>query len=102
MEMEEKIVLGLLETFHSILLLQSSTNAIEFAETLISSYWFSFSYGCLSLFNGDGMKYRIYLLLSSRMDSLLGNDSGKSIRDAALHLPSDPEDLLVFAWAKEY
>ncbi|KAE9585744.1 hypothetical protein Lalb_Chr24g0394531 [Lupinus albus] len=90
-EMEEEIVLGLLETFHSILLLQSSTS---FAETLISSCWFSFSYGCLGLFTGDRMKYRIYLLLSSLMDSLLGNDSGKSIRDAALHLPSDPGDLL--------
>ncbi|XP_019447895.1 PREDICTED: protein PRD1-like isoform X1 [Lupinus angustifolius] len=90
-EMEEEIVLGLLETFHSILLLQSSTN---FAETLISSHWFSFSYGCLGLFTGDRMKYRIYLLLSSLMDSLLGKDSGKSIRDAALHLPTDPGDLL--------
>ncbi|KAJ1426693.1 Armadillo-type fold [Sesbania bispinosa] len=43
---------------------------------------------------GDRMKNRIYLLLSSLMDSLLGNDSGQSIRDAALHLPSDPVDLL--------
>ncbi|CAL0332279.1 unnamed protein product [Lupinus luteus] len=43
---------------------------------------------------GDSMKYRIYSLISSLMDSLLGNDSGKSIRGAALHLPSDPGDLL--------
>ncbi|KAL9323735.1 hypothetical protein ACSQ67_008592 [Phaseolus vulgaris] len=35
-EMEEDIALGLLETFHSILLLQSSINATEYAETLIS------------------------------------------------------------------
>lgn len=93
-EMEEEIVLGLLEIFHSILLLQSSINAMEFAETLISSCWFSFSFGCLGLFTGDRMKYRIYLLLSSIMDSLLGDDCGQSIRDAALHLPSDPVDLL--------
>ncbi|XP_061338691.1 protein PUTATIVE RECOMBINATION INITIATION DEFECT 1 [Gastrolobium bilobum] len=93
-EMEEEIVLGLLEIFHSILLLHSSVDTIEFAETLISSCWFSFSYGCLGLFTGHRMKQRIYLLLSSLMDSLLGNDSGHPIRDAALHLPSDPVDLL--------
>lgn len=93
-EMEEEIVLGLLEIFHSILLLHSSITSMEFAETLMSSCWFSFSYGCLGLFTGDRMKHRIYLLLSSLMDSLLGNDSGQPIRDAALHLPSDPVDLL--------
>ncbi|KAK7387602.1 hypothetical protein VNO78_28515 [Psophocarpus tetragonolobus] len=93
-EMEEDIALGLLETFHSILLLHSSINAMEFAETLISVGWFSFSYECLGLFTGDRMKNRIYLLLSSLMDSLLGNDSGQPIREAALHLPPDPIDLL--------
>ncbi|RDX83175.1 Protein PRD1, partial [Mucuna pruriens] len=93
-EMEEDIALGLLETFHSILLLHSSINAMEFAETLISTGWFSFSYECLGLFTGDRMKNRIYLLLSSLMDSLLGNDSGQPIREAALHLPRDPIDLL--------
>lgn len=93
-EMEEEIVLGLLEIFHSILLLHCSNNSMEFAETLMSSCWFGFSYGCLGLFTGDRMKHRIYLLLSSLMDSLLGNDSGQPIRDAALHLPSDPVDLL--------
>jgi hypothetical protein len=40
------------------------------------------------------MKHRIYLLLGSIIDSLLGNDTGQPIRDAALHLPSDPVDLL--------
>ncbi|TKY47801.1 PRD1 protein [Spatholobus suberectus] len=94
-EMEEDIALGLLETFHSILLLHSSINAMEFAETLISTSWFSFSYECLGLFTGDKMKNRIYLLLSSLMDSLLGNDSGQPIREAALHLPRDPIDLLL-------
>ncbi|QCE13066.1 Armadillo-type fold [Vigna unguiculata] len=93
-EMEEDIALGLLETFHSILLLQSSINATEFAETLISVGWFSFSYECLGLFTGDRMKNRIYLLLSSLMDSLLGNDSGQPIREAILHLSHDPIDLL--------
>ncbi|KAH1226931.1 Protein PRD1 [Glycine max] len=93
-EMEEDIALGLLETFHSILLLHSSINSMEFAETLISIGWFSFSFECLGLFTGDRMKNRIYLLLSSLMDSLLGNDSGQPIREAALHLPRDPIDLL--------
>ncbi|CAJ1850286.1 unnamed protein product [Sphenostylis stenocarpa] len=93
-EMEEDIALGLLETFHSILLLPSSINATEYAGTLISIGWFSFSYECLGLFTGDRMKSRIYLLLSSLMDSLLGNDSGQPIREAALHLPRDPIDLL--------
>ena len=41
-EMEEDIALGLLETFHLILLLHSSINAVEFAESLISIGWFSF------------------------------------------------------------
>ncbi|KAK7311436.1 hypothetical protein RJT34_09574 [Clitoria ternatea] len=93
-EMEEDIVLGLLETFHSILLLHSGINAMEFAETLISTGWFSFSYECLGLFTGERIKNRIYLLLSSLMDSLLGNDSGQPIREATLSLPPDPIDLL--------
>ncbi|KAL1358218.1 hypothetical protein AAHE18_04G017500 [Arachis hypogaea] len=92
-EMEEEIVLAVLETFH-LILLHSSIDAMEFAESLISSSWFSFSFGCLGLFTGDRMKYRVYLLLSSLIDSLLGNDSGQPIRDAALDLPSDPVDLL--------
>jgi len=93
-EMEEDIALGLLETFHSILLLQSSINATEYAETLISVGWFSFSYECLGLFTGDRIKNRIYLLLSSLTDSLLGNDAGQPIREAVLHLSHDPIDLL--------
>ncbi|KAL1350072.1 hypothetical protein HN51_026526 [Arachis hypogaea] len=92
-EMEEEIVLAVLETFH-LILLHSSNDAMEFAESLISSSWFSFSFGCLGLFTGDRMKYRVYLLLSSLIDSLLGNDSGQPIRDTALDLPSDPVDLV--------
>ncbi|CAI8587551.1 unnamed protein product [Vicia faba] len=93
-EMEEEIILGLLEIFHSILLLHCNINSREFAETLMSFCWFSFSYGCLGLYAGDRMKQRIYLLLGSLIDSLLGNDTGQPIEDAALHLPSDPVDLL--------
>ncbi|XP_028759746.1 protein PRD1 [Neltuma alba] len=93
-EMEEETVLGLLETFHSILLLHANANASEFADTMMSLCWFSFSYGCLGLFPAHKMKYRIYLVLSSLVDVLLGDDSGHTIRDAALHLPSDPIDLL--------
>lgn len=92
-EIEEEIVLGLLETFHSILL-HENDSALEFADTMISSCWFSFSYGCLGLFPGHKMKYRIYLLLSTLVDVLLGDDSGCTISDASLHLPSDPVDLL--------
>ncbi|KAL2332631.1 hypothetical protein Fmac_013844 [Flemingia macrophylla] len=43
---------------------------------------------------GDRMKNRIYLLLSSLLDSLLEDDSGQPIRETALHLPRDPIDLL--------
>lgn len=93
-EMEEETVLGLLETFHSILLLHVNVNALEFADIMTSSCWFSFSYGCLGLFPGHKMKYRIYLLLSSLVDVLIGDDSGHTISGAALHLPSDPIDLL--------
>lgn len=93
-EMEEEMVLGLLETFHSILLLHDKAHALELADTMISSCWFSFSFGCLGLFTGHKMKCRIYLLLSSLVDVLLGNDSGQPIRDAASSLPSDPVDLL--------
>ncbi|KAI5350290.1 PREDICTED: PRD1 [Prunus dulcis] len=36
----------------------------------------------------------VYLMLSSLVDVLMGNDSGQPIRDATLCLPSDPIDLL--------
>lgn len=93
-EMEEETVLGLLETFHSILLLHLNAHVLEFADTMISSCWFSFSFGCLGLFTGQKMKCRIYFLLSSLVDVLLGHDSGQPIRDSALNLPTDPVDLL--------
>ncbi|PSS34576.1 hypothetical protein CEY00_Acc01679 [Actinidia chinensis var. chinensis] len=93
-EMEEDIVLGVLETFHSILLQDSDIQATEFANILVSSSCFSFTFGCLGLFPTEKMKWRVYLLFSSIVDVLFGNDIGQPIRDAALHLPSDPVDLL--------
>ncbi|KAH7521537.1 hypothetical protein FEM48_Zijuj07G0044100 [Ziziphus jujuba var. spinosa] len=93
-EMEEEIILGVLETFHSILLQDSDIQAILFAETLVASSWFSLSFGCLGLFPTEKMKCRVYLMLSSLVDLILGNDSGQPIRDNVLHLPSDPIDLL--------
>ncbi|PWA68364.1 protein PRD1 [Artemisia annua] len=92
-EIDEDIALGVLEIFHSILL-QSDFQPKEFVDVLVSSSWFSFSFGCLGLFPTENMRWRVYFLLSSILDVLLGNDSGQSIRDVALHLPSDPIDLL--------
>ncbi|CAL5391931.1 unnamed protein product [Camellia sinensis] len=93
-EMEEDSVLGVLETFHSILLPDSDIQPTEFANILVSSSWFSFTFGCLGLFPTEKMKWRVYLTFSSIMDVLHGNDFGQPIRDVALHLPSDPIDLL--------
>jgi len=93
-EIEENIVLGVLETFHSILLQDSDILAMELAKALVSSSWFSFSFGCLGLYPTEKMKCRVYLMLSSLVDVLLGKDSGQPIKDAALYLPSDPVDLL--------
>ncbi|KAL6960058.1 hypothetical protein U1Q18_025090 [Sarracenia purpurea var. burkii] len=92
-EIEEDIVLGVLETFHSILL-QDSDTATEFATSMVSSSWFSFMFGCLGLFPTEKMKWRVYLIFSSIMDVLHGNDFGQPIKDAASHLPCDPIDLL--------
>lgn len=91
---EEDIALGVLETFHSILLHDYDNKPKEFADVLASSSWFSLSFGCLGMFPSEKMKWRIHLLFSSIVDVLLGNDSGQPIRDAASHLPSDPIDML--------
>ncbi|PON95525.1 Armadillo-type fold containing protein [Trema orientale] len=93
-EIKEEMVLGVLETFHSILLWDSDIQATEFAQKLVSSSWFSLSFGCLGLFPTDKMKQKVYFVLGSLVDIILGKDSGQSIRDAALCLPSDPIDLL--------
>ncbi|KAF5725277.1 putative recombination initiation defect protein [Tripterygium wilfordii] len=49
---------------------------------------------CDWLFPTEKTKLRTYLMLSSLVDVLLGQNIGKPIRDAALYLPSDPVDLL--------
>ncbi|KAI3996709.1 hypothetical protein MKX01_041009 [Papaver californicum] len=72
----------------------SDQQARKFTEVLASSAWFSLSYGCMGLFPTEKMKCRVYLMLSSVVDWVLGDESGQPIRDAALHLPSDPQNLL--------
>ncbi|RZC62079.1 hypothetical protein C5167_023854 [Papaver somniferum] len=91
---EEDVILGILETFHMILLQGSDQQATKFTEVLASSAWFSLSYGCMGLFPTEKMKCRVYLMLSSVVDWAFGDESGQPIRDAAPHLPSDPQDLL--------
>lgn len=93
-EMNEETILGVLETFHHVLLQDSDTQAKKFANILASASWFSFSFGCLGSFSTEKMKWRVYLILSSLADVLLENNSGQPIRDAASCLPSDPIDLL--------
>ncbi|XP_011084192.2 protein PRD1, partial [Sesamum indicum] len=93
-DMEEAIILGVIETLHSILLQDPNDDTKNFAECLVSSSWFSALFGCLGLFPSEKMKWRVYLIFSSIVDVLLGVDFGQPIRDAALHLPSDPTDLL--------
>lgn len=90
---EEALALGVIEIFH-FLLQDLNAKAKRFADSLVSSSWFSVLFGYLGLFSAEKMKWRVYLIFSSIVDVLLGNDSGKSIRDAALDLPSDPTDLL--------
>lgn len=91
---EEDIALAVFETFHTILLEDSGTETKIFANILFSFSWFSFSFGLLGLFPTEKMKWRVYLLFSLLSEALIGDDSGQCIRDAALHLPSDPVDLL--------
>ncbi|KAL1198193.1 Protein putative RECOMBINATION INITIATION DEFECT 1 [Cardamine amara subsp. amara] len=93
-EVNEEATLGIMETFHSILLQNSDTQAMEFAEILVSADWFSFSFGCLGNFSTAKMKQRVYLMLSSLVDVLLKQKTGSHIRDALPCLPSDPQDLL--------
>ncbi|KAK9159805.1 hypothetical protein Syun_006146 [Stephania yunnanensis] len=90
----ETIILGALETFHSILSQGTNAQVKRFTEILVSSSWFTLSFGLLGLFPTEKMKWRMYLMLSSIVDEILGNNSGQPIRDAALYLPSDPLDLL--------
>ncbi|KAK6944558.1 hypothetical protein RJ641_025660 [Dillenia turbinata] len=91
---DEETILGVLETFHSILVLDSDFQVTKFANSMISSSWFSFSFECLGLFPTERLKCRVFQILSSMVDVTMGNDSGQPIRDASSHLPSDPTDML--------
>ncbi|KAG9446020.1 hypothetical protein H6P81_012148 [Aristolochia fimbriata] len=91
---DEEIILGVFETFHCILIQGSDVQAAKFAGTLASSSLFSLSFGYLGLFPSNKMKLRVYLMLSSITDCILGHGRGQSIRDASLYLPNDPLDLL--------
>ncbi|XP_002516401.2 protein PUTATIVE RECOMBINATION INITIATION DEFECT 1 [Ricinus communis] len=93
-EVDEETVLGILGTFHFILLQDSDVRAPQFADVLVNSSWFSLSFGFLGLFPTEKMKLRVYLMLSSLVDVLMGNDTGQPIRVAASNLPTDPMDLL--------
>ncbi|KAL4273284.1 hypothetical protein GQ457_13G028810 [Hibiscus cannabinus] len=93
-ELDEETVMGVFETFHFILVQNPDIQAKELAKVLLSSSFFSFSFGCLGLFPAEKMKWRVYLMLSSLVEVLLGNQSGQCIRDAVFFLPSDPIDLL--------
>lgn len=93
-EINEEATLGIMETFHSVLLQNSDVQVVEFAEILVSADWFSFSFGCLGNFSTTKMKHRVYLMLSSLVDVLLEQKTGSHIRDALPCLPSDPQDLL--------
>ncbi|KAI3518888.1 hypothetical protein L1887_07749 [Cichorium endivia] len=92
-EIDEDIALGVLEIFHSILT-HSGFQPKDFVDVLVSSSWFSFLFGCLGLFPSEKMKWRVYFLLGSILDVILGNECGEYVRNVALCLPSDPIDLL--------
>lgn len=91
---EEELVLDVLETFHVILLRGSKVETRKLAEVLASSSWFSLSFRCLGLFSSERMKSQVYLMLSSVLDRAVAYEFGQPIRDAYVHLPSDPLDLL--------
>ncbi|KAL8162897.1 hypothetical protein V2J09_014386 [Rumex salicifolius] len=93
-EMEEESILGILEILHSILVERRDTQTLQFTTFLLSFSWFRLLFQCLGLYPSERMKCRVYLLLSSIVDNLLGNDSGQPIREAVSSLPMDPIDLL--------
>ena len=57
-EMEKEIILGVLETSHSLLLQDSDIQAMELEEILVSSSWFSFFFGCIDLYPTEKRKKR--------------------------------------------
>ncbi|KAL5703103.1 hypothetical protein ACHQM5_028237 [Ranunculus cassubicifolius] len=99
---EEENILGVLETFHSILLQGSDIQTKKFAEVLASASCFSLSFGCLGMFPTEKMKWRVYFMLSLVVDRIVGQGFGQFIRDAALYLPSDPLDLLFLLGKRSY
>uniref|UniRef100_A0A7N0TTA4 Protein PRD1 n=1 Tax=Kalanchoe fedtschenkoi TaxID=63787 RepID=A0A7N0TTA4_KALFE len=92
---KEEIVMGILETFHALILPSSGDEDTGFARILASSSWFSFSFECMGLYSTETMRLRVFMLLGVLVDALLGGSSGNPIKDAALQLPSDPKELLV-------
>uniref|UniRef100_A0A803LTJ2 Uncharacterized protein n=1 Tax=Chenopodium quinoa TaxID=63459 RepID=A0A803LTJ2_CHEQI len=92
--LEEESVLGILETLHFILLQAHNNQALQRTHALLSLSWFSLSFRCLGLHPTEKMKLTVYLMLSTIVDNILGDDSGKSIRTVASALPTDPVDLL--------
>ncbi|CAN0916350.1 Protein PUTATIVE RECOMBINATION INITIATION DEFECT 1 [Linum grandiflorum] len=92
-EVDEDILLGTLEMFHVILVEDSDNQARNFAEAMVTSAWFSWSFGCLGLFPTEQMKMGVYALFSSLVN-VLGTGTGQCILDAAADLPIDPVDLL--------
>ncbi|XP_027167099.1 protein PRD1 [Coffea eugenioides] len=91
---EEDIILGVIETFESIMIQDTDTEIKKLAEIMVSSSWFSVLLGCLGSFPSENLKMKVYLIFSLIADLLLGEDAGQPIRGAAFHLPSDPIDLL--------
>lgn len=89
----EDIMLGVLDAFHSLLIVGDEDEAIEFAETLLSASWFSFSFGCLGSYPAERMKCKVYMIISSLADILLGDGGGEGIKKSVSCLPSDPNDL---------
>ncbi|CAL1404364.1 unnamed protein product [Linum trigynum] len=92
-EVDEEVLLGLLETFQHILVQDSDNQASHLANAMVTSSWFSWSFGCMGLFPTESMKVEVYLLFSSLVD-VLGTGIGLHIREAAADLPTDPIDLL--------
>ncbi|CAI0453180.1 unnamed protein product [Linum tenue] len=92
-EVDEEVLLGLLETFQHILVQDSDNQASRLANAMVTSSWFSWSFGCMGLFPTESMKVEVYLLFSSLVD-VLGTGIGLHIREAAADLPTDPIDLL--------
>ena len=91
---DEDTVVEIIEIFHLLLLQESEFQKTKVSESLVSSCWISWSFGYLALLPSDKMKCKIYLLLSSILDCILGREFGEPIIKAYSNLPSDPMELL--------